>query len=94
MTRTNSAKRAVDAVARFNPAFQEANASVARYRVLKGGAGSGKSANVDGVVLKLDGEDAPSGKAYRRLASYTPGEGDRVYVVKAGAELLVIGKVV
>lgn len=56
--------------------------------------GTVAAAGTDGVVLKLDGEDAPSGKAYRRLASYTPDEGDRVYVVKAGAELLVIGKVV
>lgn len=57
MTRANSAKRAVDAVARFNPAFQEANASVARYRVLKGGAGSGKSANVaTDFIRKLSDE--------------------------------------
>ena len=40
--------------ARFNPCFAQANATRRRYRVLMGGAGSGKSCNVaQDFVLKL-----------------------------------------
>ena len=38
----------------FNPVFREVNASRVRYRVLKGGAGSGKSFNLaQDYILKL-----------------------------------------
>lgn len=46
------------------------------------------------TTLRFDGEDVPRAKTYRRLASYTPSMGDRVYVVPISGTYLIIGKVV
>ena len=47
----------------------------------------------DGVLLRIDGEDATSQAACRYLSSYQPARGDRVYFQRIGGAMLVLGKV-
>jgi len=46
------------------------------------------------VLLRFDGETAARTKLYKRLSSYTPEVGDRVYIVPMSGTYIVIGKVV
>lgn len=45
-------------------------------------------------IVKIDGEDEASGKAYKRLASYTPAVNDRVILTKIAGSFVVYGKVI
>ena len=47
----------------------------------------------DGVRLRLEGEADAGQKTYRRLASYTPAVGDRVYLARVSGTFLVIGAI-
>lgn len=47
-----------------------------------------------GVTLLIDGEDAPTTKAYSFLGSYIPTVGDRVLIAKVSGTYVVLGAVV
>lgn len=47
-----------------------------------------------GVTLLIDGEDAPTTKAYSFLGSYIPSVGDRVLIAKVSGTYVVLGSVV
>jgi hypothetical protein len=48
-----------------------------------------------GTKVTLDGEDAPSGRSYPRLSSYTPVVGDRVMLVRdRGGVWVILGHIV
>lgn len=47
-----------------------------------------------GVTLRFEGEAAARTKVYKRLASYTPTAGDRVYIVPVSGTYIVIGEVI
>ena len=47
-----------------------------------------------GVTLLIDGEDAPTTKAYSFLGSYVPTPGDRVLIAKVSGTYVVLGAVV
>lgn len=55
----------------------------------------GKVTVVDsnGVQLLIDGEDEPTTKKYKRLASYSPAVNDRVAIEKVGDSYVVLGKI-
>lgn len=47
------------------------------------------------VLITFDGETAPSGRSYPRLASYgSPNAGERVLLVRAGATWVAVGPLV
>ena len=47
----------------------------------------------DGLLLRLEGESQAGGKRYKRLGSYTPAVGDRVFVQWSSGSGIVLGKV-
>jgi hypothetical protein len=47
-----------------------------------------------GLTLRFDGETEARTKKYKRLASYTPSVGDRVFVVFISGTYIVMGKVI
>lgn len=48
----------------------------------------------NGLELIIDGEDEPTNKVYRYLASYVPSDGDRVLIEEIGDSYVVLGKVI
>ena len=48
----------------------------------------------NGLELIIDGEDEPTNKVYRYLASYVPSNGDRVLIEEIGDSYVVLGKVI
>jgi co-chaperonin GroES (HSP10) len=44
--------------------------------------------------IQFDGEDEPSQKTYKRLASYTFTNGDRVLLAKVSGTYVILGKIV
>lgn len=51
------------------------------------------SVEAAGVALRFDGETEARTKIYRRLAAYSPTEGDRVLMVQISGTYIVIGKI-
>lgn len=47
-----------------------------------------------GVQVRIDGETTAGSGWWKRLASYSPAIGDRVYFVRVSSSYLVIGKVI
>lgn len=45
------------------------------------------------VSVQLDGELAPSGRTYPRLAGYAPTVGDRVLLLRVGSTYVAVGAV-
>jgi hypothetical protein len=43
--------------------------------------------------IKFDGENAPSQKMYKKLASYAPAVADRVALMPAAGTYIILGKV-
>jgi hypothetical protein len=48
----------------------------------------------NGLELIIGGEDEPTNKVYRYLASYVPSNGDRVLIEEIGDSYVVLGKVI
>ncbi len=46
------------------------------------------------IFLRFDGETTARTKLYKRLSSYAPEIGDRVYVVPISGTYIVVGKVI
>lgn len=44
------------------------------------------------VLVQFDAEGSASTKPYKRLASYTPANGDRVLLLRSGSTWVVLGK--
>ena len=57
----------------------------------------GKISAVDdanGLQLIIDGEETPTQKKYRYLASYVPAAGDKVAIEESGGSYVVMGKLI
>ena len=57
----------------------------------------GKISAVDdtnGLQLTIDGEETPTQKKYRYLASYVPAAGDKVAIEESGGSYVVMGKLI
>ena len=48
----------------------------------------------EGLQLIIDGEESPTKKKYRYLASYVPAAGDKVAIEEAGGSYVVVGKLI
>jgi hypothetical protein len=46
------------------------------------------------VIVQRQGADGPDPAGYPRLASYSPGSGDEVLLVRVGAGYVVLGRLV
>ena len=52
------------------------------------------SSITDGLFVRLNGEEQPREKSFKRIASYTPAVDDRVIIAKISGTYVVLGKVV
>lgn len=58
--------------------------------------GSFKNGTISGTTgkVRFDGESTASEKQYKRLASYTPTNGDRVLLAAVSGTYVILGKII